>query len=57
VLQVPVLLYIKSIAINIEIEPTTVYIKNRKAALIFREREPYNLIIKNIGIKTLSKKI
>jgi len=42
---------------SINIEPKRVYKKKKYAALIFLSREPQTPIIKNIGIKTLSKKI
>jgi len=41
---------------NRKIDPNKVYRKNKKFALTLRSREPQIPIIKNIGIKMLSKK-
>jgi hypothetical protein len=41
---------------NKKIDPNSVYIKKKKEARIRRSRDPQTPIIKNIGIKILSKK-
>jgi hypothetical protein len=53
-LVVPVLKYIKRIAIKSRIELTNVYKNNKYDALTFRSRDPKIPTIKNIGIKTAS---
>jgi hypothetical protein len=56
-LVVPVSDHKINIEKNKKIDPNSVYIKNKKEALIRRSLEPQIPIIKNIGIKILSKKI
>jgi hypothetical protein len=41
---------------SIKTEPNKVYIKNKYAARILFSLDPQKPIIKNMGIKTLSKK-
>jgi len=55
--DVPTSNKIRSNPISITKEPSKVYKKKKKAALIFRSLEPQIPMIKNIGIKILSKKI